>query len=348
MVFNFLGELDLWGLRADAIRWTRPCRPWVAPCCAISEHPRAAVPDRKQTVIQIFTMKAIFSLAFAAGLASLSQAVIFNKTAAYAPGNFEKYKVRLLSKTTQHIPLLPSPSTLIITTQCINTEDINKMFPECLRQCQRNANAADGCAYNDFACHCINYDVYSPVRTSLFSPPFLRLNTPTDNSRSPARRNLRLPTRARRHRHLHARRARPSPRRRDGPVQFLQRHALYGHGRVPVARAPLGQLRAQEVRSQSREDVCAHCGAGDYDYGSVENFAVEVVDRVHLLRVCANQNVYLSFFACCQHLPDLRSVSRTSPLDYLLVKPSTTCPPRGTSRRSSPNHPARLPHSRLS
>lgn len=82
-------------------------------------------------------MKAFLSLAVAASI-SLSEALIYNKTAAYAPGNYEKYK-------------------------CITTEDINDMFPACLRQCQRDANSQDGCAYNDFACHCANYDVYSPV-----------------------------------------------------------------------------------------------------------------------------------------------------------------------------------------
>lgn len=85
-------------------------------------------------------MKTGVSIALAAAFASLSQALIFNKTAAYAPGQYDKYK-------------------------CINTEDINAMFPECLHQCQRDANANDGCAYNDFACHCANYDVYSPVRS---------------------------------------------------------------------------------------------------------------------------------------------------------------------------------------
>ena len=47
------------------------------------------------------------------------------------------------------------------------------MFPECLRQCQRDANANDGCAYNDFACHCANYDVYSPLVENCAFPPSL-------------------------------------------------------------------------------------------------------------------------------------------------------------------------------
>merc|ERR1712014_514214 len=93
------------------------------------------------------TMKAFLSLAVAASI-SLSEALIYNKTAAYAPGNYEKYK-------------------------CITTEDINDMFPACLRQCQRDANSQDGCAYNDFACHCANYDVYSPLVEECAFPPEL-------------------------------------------------------------------------------------------------------------------------------------------------------------------------------
>ncbi|KAI6849796.1 hypothetical protein KC332_g1070 [Hortaea werneckii] len=92
-------------------------------------------------------MKAFLSLAVAASI-SLSEALIYNKTAAYAPGNYEKYK-------------------------CITTEDINDMFPACLRQCQRDANSQDGCAYNDFACHCANYDVYSPLVEECAFPPEL-------------------------------------------------------------------------------------------------------------------------------------------------------------------------------
>ena len=57
------------------------------------------------------------------------------------------------------------------------------MFPECLRQCQRDANAADGCAYNDFACHCANYDVYSPVNPPP-TQPSPRQQTPTTDTAS--------------------------------------------------------------------------------------------------------------------------------------------------------------------
>ena len=37
------------------------------------------------------------------------------------------------------------------------------MLPSCLAECQTYANKHDGCAPNDFACHCVNYSVYSKV-----------------------------------------------------------------------------------------------------------------------------------------------------------------------------------------
>lgn len=90
------------------------------------------------------TMKFAHSIALAAATVSLSEALTFNKTAAYAPGQYDKYK-------------------------CIDTEGVNDMFPQCIRQCQRDVNRNDGCAYDDFACHCANYDVYAPVRVPLQS-----------------------------------------------------------------------------------------------------------------------------------------------------------------------------------
>ena len=76
--------------------------------------------------------------AFVSSLSPLCNALLVNKTNAYADGNLEKYK-------------------------CIDTEGVNDMLPECLHQCQRDANSQDGCGYDDFACHCANYDTYSPV-----------------------------------------------------------------------------------------------------------------------------------------------------------------------------------------
>jgi hypothetical protein len=40
------------------------------------------------------------------------------------------------------------------------------MLPACLGQCETNANYKDGCQPDDFACHCVNYDVYSKVISS--------------------------------------------------------------------------------------------------------------------------------------------------------------------------------------
>jgi hypothetical protein len=39
-------------------------------------------------------------------------------------------------------------------------------IPECLKECTRQANREDGCAYNDFVCHSINYQAYSDVSIS--------------------------------------------------------------------------------------------------------------------------------------------------------------------------------------
>ncbi|KAK3638645.1 hypothetical protein LTR56_012951 [Elasticomyces elasticus] len=77
-------------------------------------------------------------VAIAAAFPALSSALIYNKTQAYQPGNLDKYR-------------------------CMGTEGFNALVPECLHQCQRDANANDGCAYDDLACHCANYDVYSPL-----------------------------------------------------------------------------------------------------------------------------------------------------------------------------------------
>jgi hypothetical protein len=72
------------------------------------------------------------------------------------------------------------------------------MLPTCLGQCETNANKKDGCEPDDFACHCVNYDVYSKVP---FPPFFSSPSNPTQLT-LPAHRALRLPTLAWRHRHL--------------------------------------------------------------------------------------------------------------------------------------------------
>jgi hypothetical protein len=54
----------------------------------------------------------------------------------------------------------------------------NALLPECLHECHAKANAADGCAVDDYVCHCVNFEAYSKVRlfpilpsTSSHSPP---------------------------------------------------------------------------------------------------------------------------------------------------------------------------------
>ncbi|KAK3215899.1 hypothetical protein GRF29_8g1445855 [Pseudopithomyces chartarum] len=64
----------------------------------------------------------------------------YNRTTALAEGQLEKYK-------------------------CLTTEKWLSNFgiPECLKECTRKANREDGCAYNDFVCHSINYQAYSDL-----------------------------------------------------------------------------------------------------------------------------------------------------------------------------------------
>ncbi|KAF2647246.1 hypothetical protein K491DRAFT_723603 [Lophiostoma macrostomum CBS 122681] len=70
----------------------------------------------------------------------------FNITAALQPGNFDKY-------------------------HCATTEQVVNLLPSCLASCQRNANANDGCAYDDIACHCVNYVKYSSLIEPCAFPP---------------------------------------------------------------------------------------------------------------------------------------------------------------------------------
>ncbi|OQO12440.1 hypothetical protein B0A48_03082 [Cryoendolithus antarcticus] len=87
-------------------------------------------------------------VALAAAFPAISEALIFNKTQAYATGNLEKYR-------------------------CLDTLHWVKKLPTCLKQCQIDANLGDGCAYDDFACHCANYDSYSPIIEKCAFPPQL-------------------------------------------------------------------------------------------------------------------------------------------------------------------------------
>ncbi|RMZ66466.1 hypothetical protein GMOD_00001802 [Pyrenophora seminiperda CCB06] len=88
--------------------------------------------------MQISQVAAILSFSAAA-----SAAVTFNLTQAYKEGNWEKY-------------------------HCLNNEKAKSWLPKCLHTCQDSANMADGCAPDDFACHCINYSVYTNTLSNAF------------------------------------------------------------------------------------------------------------------------------------------------------------------------------------
>ncbi|KAG9190811.1 hypothetical protein G6011_08899 [Alternaria panax] len=70
--------------------------------------------------------------------AAASAQYTFNITQAEKAGNMEKYK-------------------------CLDNKKLSKWMPKCLHQCQEVANKKDGCAPDDFTCHCINYSVYSAL-----------------------------------------------------------------------------------------------------------------------------------------------------------------------------------------
>ncbi|KAF2683287.1 hypothetical protein K458DRAFT_340235 [Lentithecium fluviatile CBS 122367] len=55
--------------------------------------------------------------------------------------------------------------------KCLTTATWLPQIPECLRNCTIEANQLDGCAYDDFACHCINYQKYSDVVEPCALPP---------------------------------------------------------------------------------------------------------------------------------------------------------------------------------
>ncbi|KAK3647499.1 hypothetical protein LTR56_007993 [Elasticomyces elasticus] len=77
-----------------------------------------------------------------------SAALTYNITQALAPGEFGKY-------------------------HCLTTAKWNAMIPACVRQCQIQANKGDGCAYDDFACHSVNYQVFSDIIELCVFPPSL-------------------------------------------------------------------------------------------------------------------------------------------------------------------------------
>ncbi|KAH6621731.1 hypothetical protein C7974DRAFT_314852 [Boeremia exigua] len=84
-----------------------------------------------------------FSILVVLSAASLATAQLtYNLTQALAPGNFKKYR-------------------------CLDNDKLLALMPpvtaKCLKTCQIAANKGDGCAENDFACHCVNYNTYSDL-----------------------------------------------------------------------------------------------------------------------------------------------------------------------------------------
>ncbi|KAF2127849.1 hypothetical protein P153DRAFT_295060 [Dothidotthia symphoricarpi CBS 119687] len=83
------------------------------------------------------------AIAVAFSAATLASAQLtYNLTQALQPGNFAKY-------------------------HCLDNDKLMALMPpvtaQCLAECQLAANKGDGCAENDFACHCVNYYAYSSL-----------------------------------------------------------------------------------------------------------------------------------------------------------------------------------------
>ncbi|KAF2648917.1 hypothetical protein K491DRAFT_669801 [Lophiostoma macrostomum CBS 122681] len=77
-------------------------------------------------------------VALIAPLATAAQVPAYNLTQALESGNWNKY-------------------------HCMDTNRVVKLLPKCLTKCNYIANSKDGCAYDDIACHCVNYNKYSPL-----------------------------------------------------------------------------------------------------------------------------------------------------------------------------------------
>ncbi|EUC28446.1 hypothetical protein COCCADRAFT_109128 [Bipolaris zeicola 26-R-13] len=69
-------------------------------------------------------------------LAAANAQLTFNITRASAPGNMAKYR-------------------------CLNNNKLKGWLPSCIYECQVQASMLDGCAAEDFACHCVNHYKYS-------------------------------------------------------------------------------------------------------------------------------------------------------------------------------------------
>jgi hypothetical protein len=72
------------------------------------------------------------------------------------------------------------PNDWITLTPCPHSTfaKVNAWLPSCLHTCHAKANAADGCALEDYTCHCVNYQVYSDVSQCYISQLNESLLTP--------------------------------------------------------------------------------------------------------------------------------------------------------------------------
>ena len=163
---------------------------------------------------------------------------------------------------------------MIHSLTCISNNDkllalMPKDTASCLKECQTKANKADGCAENDFACHCVNYNTYSNVRSTSPSkstsfsahctstPHHYPFPIPshkflhTSNILT-AHRALRLcAPRSQQQPSMHTAGARRRTTRYQRHVQFLQRDIIR-------------RLRWVSEQTEQREDVWDYCQGGDY------------------------------------------------------------------------------------
>ncbi|EON61641.1 hypothetical protein W97_00857 [Coniosporium apollinis CBS 100218] len=49
------------------------------------------------------------------------------------------------------------------TLQCLTTTQLTARIPACARQCETAALSADGCAFEDLTCHCLNTNVVATL-----------------------------------------------------------------------------------------------------------------------------------------------------------------------------------------
>ncbi|KAF2008945.1 hypothetical protein BU24DRAFT_474359 [Aaosphaeria arxii CBS 175.79] len=77
-----------------------------------------------------------------------SAQLTFNVTKAHETGNWDKYV-------------------------CLTNKKFIERVPDCLKKCQSDAAKKDGCAEDDFACHCVNTQAFSDLVEPCAFPPEL-------------------------------------------------------------------------------------------------------------------------------------------------------------------------------